>query len=148
MSNTTIRQAKLSDLDQVLALLYQLSPPTKDEKNVGKKRLRRKLDQIIQDPNHYLCVYEFDGKIRGAATLLVQLNLSHGGRPFGHIENVVTDGSKRGTGIGKQIVLYLLELAKQRNCYKVILSCNKRIVVFYEKCGFRKTKSALMRIDI
>jgi glucosamine-phosphate N-acetyltransferase len=31
-----------------------------------------------------------------------------------------------------------MELAKERNCYKVILDCTKNISGFYEKIGFEK----------
>lgn len=141
-----IRQTRIDDLDDLLNLLYQLSPPKNDEK-IDKSRLGRILTKIIQDPDHYICVYETGGKILGTATLLIQSNLAHNGRSYGHIENVVTDKDHRGRGIGRKMTGYLVDTARKRHCYKVVLCCAGQVAPFYEKCLFKK-KGFEMRIDI
>ena len=40
-----------------------------------------------------------------------------------HIEDVVVNKQHRGKQIGKQLLLWACEYAKQQNCYKVILNC-------------------------
>ena len=41
----------------------------------------------------------------------------------------------------------LIKIAKENECYKVILDCNEKVMDFYEKTGFRK-HAIMMRIDI
>ncbi len=83
-----------------------------------------------------------------AGTLLIQLNLSHNARPYGHLENVITHRDFRGNGFGGQIVKHLTEIARERDCYKVVLNCKGKNVPFYEKCGYQKTINREMRINL
>ena len=53
----------------------------------------------------------------------------------GHIEDIVTDESVRGKGMGKLIIHKLIEIGKKNGAYKVLLSCSDKNVPFYEKCG-------------
>lgn len=142
-----IRQAKVKDLDNVIDLLYQLSPPKNSDKSVSKKHLKKTLKRIIKAPNHYIYVCVSNKKIIGTGTLWIQLNLSHGGRPYGHIENVVTDKNNREKGVGKKIVEYLIDKAKKADCYKIVLRCGNNNIPFYEKCGLNETGEVEMRID-
>ena len=45
-----------------------------------------------------------------------------------------------------KLVLSLLDVAKERKCYKTILNCEDELVSFYEKIGFRQ-KTNEMRFD-
>jgi len=140
-----IRNAKLKDLEQILDLLYQLSPPKEEDLKTDKKELRTILNEIIFDKNYIVCVYQEGQKLLGTATLIIQLNLSHGGRPYAHIENVVVNKNFRGKNIGKQIVDYLIKKANERNCYKIVLSCEKKNIPFYKKCNLNPTGEVEMR---
>ena len=59
----------------------------------------------------------------------------------------VTRKGYEGKGIGKKIIKELIKIAKENDCYKVILDCDEKVIKFYEKTGFRK-HSIMMRIDI
>ena len=139
-----IRNVKLEDLNEIVSLLKQLSPSSEED---DMDKLKDILNKIIKDDCHYLCVVEENNKIIGSGTLLIQKNLSHSGQPYGHIENIVVHINQRGKGIGKKIVLYLIEKAKENNCYKTILDCKKENVPFYIKCGFEETGEVEMRIS-
>ncbi len=142
-----IRTANSYDLEQLLNLLHQLSPPDKKNFKTDMEDLKQTLDEMILDRNYVLCVYQERQKLLGTATLLVQLNLHNNGMPYGHIENVVTDKNSRGKGIGQKMVDYLIKEAKERNCYKVILNCEEKNISFYKKCGFQATGEIEMGID-
>ena len=142
-----IRKVKQDDLDDILRLLYQLSPKKPDE-NVSIDRLNSVMLELIKSYNHYMVTYEDGNKVVGTATLVVLHNLSHGARPYGHIENVVVDEKYRGKGIGKALVDYLVMEAKNRGCYKVLLNCSAKNVPFYEKCNFKKTGEVEVRVDL
>ena len=45
-----------------------------------------------------------------------------------------------------KIVMSLLEVAKERKCYKTILDCKDDVKQFYERIGF-KHESSGMRFD-
>ncbi len=142
-----IRKVTSGDLEQLLPILYQLSP-LKPHETEDKNKLAEILGDIIADKNHHIIVCEHQGQIIGTATLLIQQNLTHGGRPYGHIENVVTHKDARQKGIGKLLVTKLHEIAKQHGCHKVILECSKENVQFYQKCSMSETGEVEMRISI
>lgn len=139
-----IRKAKQEDLKPLVSVLKQLSPSSQED---DFEKLKKILDKITEDEFHYLCVVENEGKIAGSGTLIVQKNLGRGGRPYAHIENIVVDTNHRKKGIGKEIVLHLIEKAKEFGCYKVILDCKKENIPFYEKCGMKNTEEVCMKIN-
>ncbi len=145
-SDLNIRKVRIDDIGQLLPILYQLSP-LKSHETEDQERLKTVLEEIIADKNHHIFVCESGGQIVGSATLLIQQNLTHGGRPYGHIENVVTHASCRKKGVGKLLVTELHKIAKQYGCHKVILECSKENVQFYQKCGMKETGEVEMRID-
>ncbi|MBI2040979.1 MAG: GNAT family N-acetyltransferase [DPANN group archaeon] len=147
-SDLSIRSVMAEDLEQLLPILYQLSP-LKPHETEDKVRLAAILEEIIADKNHHMLVCEYQGKIIGTATLLIQQSLTHGSRPYGHIENVVTHVDYRQKkGVGKMLVTKLHEIAKQHGCHKVVLACQEGNVPFYEKCSMGKTGEVEMRINL
>lgn len=142
-----IREARSEDLEGILDLLYQLSPLKEEDSRASKIKLKEILSDMLADENYLLCVYEDGQRLLGTAMLITQLNLSHGGRPYGHIENVVIEQNFRSNGIGRQMVDYLVKEADKRNCYKTVLSCEGKNIPFYEKCNFHLTGEAEMRRD-
>ena len=85
-------------------------------------------------------------KIVGSTTLLIEQKFIHDGGLVGHIEDVVVRKDYEGKGIGMKIVMSLLEVAKERKCYKTILDCKDDVKQFYERIGF-KHESSGMRFD-
>ena len=90
-----------------------------------------------------IAVAEIDGKIIGAATLLLESKFIHNGGVVGHIEDVVVDKNYQGQKIGEKIILYLLDFSKTKGCYKTILDCADNVKPFYEKLGFKHNANAL-----
>lgn len=142
-----IREARLQDLDELLRLKHQLSPLTEKGGGIDRARLKAILEKMIKDERYVLLVFERNGRLLATGTLLVQLNLSHAGRPYAHIENLVVDEKHREKGIGKRIVERLIEEARQFNCYKVVLGCKKHNIPFYQKAGLIE-KGVVMRLDL
>ena len=104
---------------------------------------------LLNSDSYFICVIENrdENTIVGSATLLVENKLIHNCGKVGHIEDVVIDSKYRGYGLGKIIIEKLVEKAKEKNCYKVILDCSLENIPFYEKCGFRKIEFE-MRHDL
>jgi glucosamine-phosphate N-acetyltransferase len=82
-------------------------------------------------------VAEINEKIVGSTTLLIEPKFIHQGGIVGHIEDVVVSKEFQGEKIGKKIIKYVLELAKNHGCYKTILDCSDDVKVFYEEIGFK-----------
>ena len=55
-----------------------------------------------------------------------------------HIEDVCVRKEYRNQGLGKQIMLHLIEDAKVNKCYKICLVCSKDTTPFYMSCCFEE----------
>ena len=85
--------------------------------------------------NHKIIVIEDNNKIIATGTILIEDKLIHGMSKVCHIEDIVICNTNRGMGLGKGLISFLINIAKDEDCYKVILNCKKEYVGFYEKCG-------------
>ena len=143
MSELIIRKIIGSDLENgFLESLDNLRQTSNLEQNSVKNILKR----ILENENHIIHVAELNGKIVGSTTLLIEQKFIHEGGFVGHIEDVVVNKEFEGRGIGMKLVLSLLDVAKEKKCYKTILNCEDKLIPFYEKIGF-KQKSTEMRFD-
>jgi glucosamine-phosphate N-acetyltransferase len=86
-------------------------------------------------------------QVIGTATLILEHKFLHRGGTIGHIEDVAVHPKHEGKGVGRAVVSFLVEVARQSGCYKVILSCNDQNLAFYQKIGFRRHDNG-MRIDL
>jgi len=140
MNNVVIRELQKEDLGNgFLTTLDSLRKTSNIEKNTANKIF----DKIENNPDHIIVVALIDGKIVGAATLLLESKFIHDGGIVGHIEDVVVDKNFQGQKIGEKIIRYLLEFAKTKGCYKTILDCVDDVKPFYEKLGFKHNANAL-----
>ncbi|WP_433554427.1 N-acetyltransferase family protein [Micromonospora zamorensis] len=130
------RAARPDDLAQIISLYRQLNPddPVLDEDS-GAAVFR----QILDSPGLHLFVLELDGAVVASTYLNVIPNLSRSASPYAVIENVVVEASRRGTGLGRQIMADTLQAAWDAGCYKAMLmtgSRNSATHGFYRACGF------------
>jgi GNAT superfamily N-acetyltransferase len=98
-------------------------------------------DDILQDPRMQVLVVDLNGSLVASCTLAIIPNLTRGARPYGLVENVVTHLAHRRKGIGTRLLRHALQIAWERNCYKVMLltgSKTEGTLRFYEQAGFRK----------
>ena len=143
MSELIIRKIIESDLENgFLESLDNLRQTSNLEQNSVKNILKK----ILENENHIIHVAELNGKIVGSTTLLIEQKFIHEGGFVGHIEDVVVNKEFEGQGIGMKLVLSLLDVAKEKKCYKTILNCEDKLIPFYEKIGF-KQKFTWMRFD-
>jgi len=135
MSDVKIREIVESDIENgFLESLDSLRKTSDLDREIGKDILRK----IIRNPDHIIYVAEFNGKIVGSATLLIEQKFIHDGGKVGHIEDVVVSKEFEGKGIGMLLVTSLLTRAKSNNCYKTILDCKDELIPFYERIGFKQ----------
>lgn len=88
------------------------------------------------------------GQEVGRAYLYIMENDLHTA-PFGLMEDVFIDSSKRGTGIGSELIKKVIKEAQKRGCYKLIATCRHsrpKVHKLYENLGF-KNHGIEFRID-
>ena len=143
MSEIKISEIEESDLEKgFLETLDFL----RNASGLDKNKAREILKEIKQNPNYIIHVATDDKKIVGSTTLFIEQKFIHEGGLVGHIEDVVVRKDYEGQGIGMKLVISLLDVAKQKKCYKTILNCEDSLKIFYEKIGFKKTTNE-MRYD-
>ncbi|MEW5961017.1 MAG: GNAT family N-acetyltransferase [Chloroflexota bacterium] len=79
-----------------------------------------------------------NGKIVGRSYLYVLGNDLHQA-PFGLVEDIFVEDEWRGQGIGFGLLDQIIIEAKNRHCYKLILTCRhskEKLHRFYERLGF------------
>ena len=134
-----IRVAAESDIPSILFLYAQLEQ--NKEATVSLPGAMEIFQRIESYPNYHIYVAERHGEVVGTFSLAIMDNLAHNGAKSGLVEDVVVEEKLRNMGIGKEMMLYAMELCKQNFCYKVCLSSNlKRDNThrFYESLGFQK----------
>ncbi len=140
MSEPIIRELKKEDLwNGFLKTLDSL----RQASDIDKNKAEEIFEKINSNPDHIIAVAELEGMIVGATTLIIEQKFIHKGGMVGHIEDVVVDKNFQGQKIGEKIMRHLLEIAKNRGCYKTILDCTDDVKPFYEKLGFKNVGSEL-----
>lgn len=80
-------------------------------------------------------------------TLIINFRKAINADPAAIIEDVWTEFSFRKKGHGRTIVQDLIEIAKDRGCYKVILNAAEHNWPFYQKIGFKRWQTGL-KLDL
>lgn len=134
-----IREAKHKDLNEILELYLYLHEKTLPE---DTKHLRNTWENIIKDENHHLIVCEVEERIVASCVCVIIPNLTRNVRPYAFVENVVTHGDYRKKGYAMACLNYAKEIAKDNQCYKMMLltgSKEESTLKFYENAGYNSS---------
>lgn len=131
-----VREAVKKDLDELLHLYLFLH-----EKDIPEQsqHLQNVWNEIISDKNHHIIVNVVDGRIVSSCVCVIIPNLTRNVRPYAFVENVVTHLECRGKGYATECLNYAREIAKNQNCYKMMLltsSKEQKALNFYENAGY------------
>jgi N-acetylglutamate synthase-like GNAT family acetyltransferase len=135
----TVRDAVEGDLNGILDLYTYLHeyddplPPRVDLSNLWNSIIANSLLRYF--------VAEYEGQLVSSCNLTIIPNLTHGAKPFGFIENVITRPEYRRNGYAQSVIDYALNAAWQSGCHTVMLLSNKhrhQAHELYEKVGFKK----------
>lgn len=93
---------------------------------------------VLAHPGTTVFGFEHKGRIISMITLHLLPNMTSGGRPYGLVENVVTDPAYRGVGAGRAVLTAVGDHARAAGAYKVMLLTGSARGArgFYEKLGF------------
>ena len=131
-----IRANELSSLLDLYKYLHSDELPLPVE-----ELLNQVWDSFLTDPKIHCVVGDVEGRLAASCTLVIIPNLTRGAHPYGLIENVVTHPEYRKKGIGSSLLRYTLQLAWEKQCYKVMLLTGRQeeeTLRFYEKAGFKR----------
>jgi len=137
-----VRTAAFGDLDRLLELYRFLEGPYSEAEELGGEAAERRFAEILADPNQTVLVAEAEGEVVGTLVVAILPNLAHGGAPFAVVENVVTDTSWRGRGVGRALIGEAVRLARDAGAYKLALCTNlvrEEAHGFYRSVGMRET---------
>ncbi|HEX7603039.1 MAG TPA: GNAT family N-acetyltransferase [Polyangiaceae bacterium] len=137
-----IRRAREDDLPEVVRMFA-----IPDEGNRKDESPAQPLDPcyaaalrtMADDPNNGLYVAEVDGRVAGAFQLTFIQHVAYRGGLALQIENVIVDPTCRGRGVGDAMMRWAIDRARERRCFRVQLTSNKRRTRahrFYERLGF------------
>ncbi|UKS29656.1 GNAT family N-acetyltransferase [Paenibacillus sp. HWE-109] len=134
-----IREAESKDC-LIIENLYRILAP--HSKNI--KVLPERIEQIRNDSNNYLFVYEDEGIVKGSIFMTFCLDPAYQFRPYTVVEYVIVGEEFRGNGIGKK----LLEQVEQQSITNgstriILLSSASRTEAhnFFTRNGYNGTIS-------
>lgn len=132
----TVREIRSDELNELLELYTHLHELGVPENN---KHLQDTWSSICDDSNHHIIVCEKNGKIVSSCVCVIIPNLTRSVRPYAFIENVVTHSDYRGKGYASACLKFAENLARERNCYKMMLltgSKSDSTLDFYRNAGY------------
>ena len=137
-----IRGAEAGDLPALLDLYEQLAEGF-GHHPASLEQGRSLLSEINRQPGRALLVALHNGWLAGSVDLMiVSPNLTHGGRPWAIVENVVVDRQARRLGIGRALMEEAIRRSREAGCYELQLLSNRVRTdahAFYRALGFQSS---------
>jgi GNAT superfamily N-acetyltransferase len=102
---------------------------------------QKALAKIATYPQYAVYVATIANAVVGTFALLVMDNLAHNGAPSAIVEDVCVDPQQRRAGIGRAMMAFALNVARDHACYKLCLSSNAARADahgFYRSLGFEQ----------
>jgi GNAT superfamily N-acetyltransferase len=139
-----IRAATAGDLVEIVKMLADDFIGTGREQIDGEipENYFRAFREIENDPNNELIVAELNGRVVGTFQLTYTPSLSFQGGKRCTIESVRVDSGLRGKGIGREMMVWAIERAREKGCVSMQLTTHserKDAHRFYEGLGFNPT---------
>jgi len=139
MRGIILREAKPADIPGMLGLYGQNGYD--DGRVLDIKTATAILEKTAYYPFYRFYVAEEGDSIVGTFALLVMDNIGHMGAPSAVVESVAVAPAHQGTGVGRHMMTYSMQVARSHGCYKLALSSSDkrhRAHEFYEKIGFTR----------
>ena len=130
MSKIHFRNIEKTDLNQVYVLLNQLKEM--DITLIDKDKV---WNNFINNNSSNSVVGIYDDKVVAYGSVVIENKIR--GELAGHIEDIVVDSEVRGKMIGVLLIKKLIEIARNKGCYRITLFCKESLVNFYSRNGFK-----------
>ncbi len=148
MSEIVFRTARRADVPAIVNLLAD------DELGAGRETVTEEVDAaywaafdaVDADPRNVLVVAERDGAVVGTMQLTFIPSLTRRGGERAEIEGVRVRPDQRGAGLGRQMITWAVDRARERGCRLVQLTTDKRRTEahrFYASLGFQASHEGM-----
>lgn len=151
--NLKFHQATREDLPEIVRMLADdfLGSQRERYENPLPESYLKAFEEIEADKNNELIVAEKDGEIIGTLQITFTPSISFQGGKRATVESVRVDEKYRGQGIGKELMLFAINRAREENCVSMQLTTNAERTDahrFYENLGFKGTHLGMkMKLD-
>ena len=130
MSEINFRLVKEEDINDVFILLNQLKKI--DLENIDRKKAWNDFNSNTSS-NSIVGIY--NNRIVAYGSVVIENKIR--GEVAGHIEDIVVDSEVRGKMVGVSLIKELIEISRKKGCYRITLFCNKKLIIFYSRNGFK-----------
>src|SRR4051812_4226650 len=142
--NLKFRQATRADLPEIVRMLADdfLGAQRERYENPLPESYTRAFEEIQIDKNNELIVAELEGAIIGTLQITFTPSISFQGGKRATVESVRVDEKYRGQGIGRELMLFAINRAREEKCISMQLTTNADRTDahrFYENLGFKGT---------
>lgn len=141
MTTITFRRATRADLEAIVDML--VDDPIGATREDGSRPLNARyiagFEAVDRDPNQLLAVVEDAGTVIGSLQITFIPSVSRLGMWRGQVEGVRIAKSRRGEGLGRQMLEWAIGACRRRDCRLVQLTMDKTRTEshrFYEALGF------------
>jgi len=138
MNDILIRKAAQSDSRAIGELLEDLTDAMDDTEGIDIRTAIKTYQDLLNDAGSHFLVAETAGTLAGFINFTIRKTISHRS-PSGLIDELVVASEYRGKGIGRRLVLAVIEECKRLGCCEVEVSTEKTNTEareFYSKSGF------------
>jgi ribosomal protein S18 acetylase RimI-like enzyme len=152
MDGVTFRAATRADVPEIVRMLAddRLGAAREAYTSPLPDAYYRAFEAIDRDPNNELIVCSVEDRIAGTLQLTFIPYITHRGSWRAVIEGVRVDSAMRDRGIGRRLIQWAVERARERGCGMVQLTSNKTrtdAIRFYESLGFVASHEGL-KLDL
>ena len=130
MSEIKFRPILESDIREVSNLLNQLK-----QMNITSIDYKKAWSDFSSNSSSNSIVAIHKKKVVAYGSIVIENKIR--GQVAGHIEDIVVDSEVRGKMLGVRLVKKLIEIGESKNCYRITLFCDKKLVSVYERIGFK-----------
>lgn len=131
-----IRELDFNDFNNFMYLIKQLN----NDILMNERRFKDYLLILKRNSDKFIFVIEDEiddiKYLVGTCCIMIEQKIIHNYGLVAHIEDLVIDKKFKGKKYGSKLLEFCKDIAKQLNCYKIILNCKEEIKEFYVKNGF------------
>jgi GNAT superfamily N-acetyltransferase len=150
MPNLSFRNATIDDLPHIVRMHADdfLGQQRERYEDPLPESYVRAFGEIEADSNNELIVADRDGKVVGTLQLTFTPSISFQGGKRATVESVRVDKDMRGAGLGREMMVWAIERARDAGCISMQLTTNaerKDAHRFYEALGFKASHVGMKR---
>lgn len=126
----------LKNIDVIKTSYLNLLSKLTVVEDLSNKKFMEQIDNIYKTGIIYVAYIGME--IIGTGTIIIEPKIIRNAMSVGHIEDVVVDEKWRNRGISSQILNLLKAYGFNKNCYKIILDCDPKVIPVYKNSGFEE----------